>query len=105
METLNSSRKLRFPFDMKYLRKISRKSMETSLAQAIGGLKVETLWRFSTSIVTKQRKIEGGPYGEKQFQKNLTMLKKRKEGPFGIIKHPFCRKTSKKGDPSTNFFS
>ena len=34
-------------------------------------------------------------------EKNLTMPKKLKGGPFEVFQHPFCRKTSKKcrGDP------
>ena len=39
-------------------------------------------------------------------EKNLTVPKKLKGGPFGIFQHPFCRKTAKKlkGDPLGKFF-
>ena len=55
-----------------------------------------TLSHFSTSIVAKHQKIEGGPFGEKKIpKKSLTMPKKLEDGPFRIFQHPFCHKTSK----------
>ena len=54
-----------------------------------------TLWDFSTSIPSENKKIEGGPLGNFFSKKSLTMPKKLKGGPFGIFQHPFRRKTKK----------
>ena len=66
-------------------------------------LKGGTLWDFSTSILLQKiKETGGGPFGEKKIlEKSLTMPKNWKGEPFGIFKHPFCCKISKKleGDP------
>ena len=51
---------------------------------------------FSTSIVSKHRKIERGPFGEKKkSRKSLTQLKKLK-GPFSLCRYcMLCRKRGK----------
>ena len=51
-------------------------------------LKGETLWDFSTSVLSQNFKNEGGPFVEFFSQKNFTMPKKVKGGPLvlsGIV--------------------
>ena len=44
-------------------------------------------------------------YEQKTPEESLTMPKKLKVGPFGIFKHPFCRKASKiEGGPFGEYF-
>ena len=52
--------------------------------------------------------VEGGTLWRKNkfSKKNLTMPKNKKRGPFGVVQHPFCRKTAKnEGDPLGKKFS
>ena len=86
-------RNLKGPFGEKKI--IEKKSHNTEK------LKGDPLGVFNLHSVAKHQKSEGENFFL-IFGKNLTRPKKnRKEGPFGIFQHPFCRKTAKKmkGDP------
>ena len=54
---------------------------------------------FNIHSVAKHQKIEGGKF--LFSEKNLTVPKKLKGGPFGVFQHPFCRKTAKKIEGGT----
>ena len=44
--------------------------------------------------------MKGAYLVKRNIEKNLTMPKKLKGGPFGAFQHPFCRKTLKMKGPS-----
>ena len=57
-----------------------------------------TLWDFSTSILSQNsKKIEGGPFGEKNSEKKVSQCRKKlKGGPFGLGRYGMLRgKTGK----------
>ena len=61
-------------------------------------LKGETLWDFSTSILSQNsKKIEGDPSGEKIRKKSRTMPKKTERGPFSLAR--YCMLRGKKEKP------
>ena len=56
-------------------------------------LKGGTFWDFSTSIVAKFQKIEGGSFGEFFPKKSLTIPKKTERGfvPFSLVRYCMLR--------------
>ena len=67
------------------------------LTQAPGALKGGTLLKLPTFL----SQLKGNPLAKKQIFEKKSQCRKTKGGPFGIFKHPFCCKLSKKlkGDP------
>ena len=60
---------------------------------------------FNIHSVAKHQKIEGGKF---LFSEKISQCRKKTvRGPFGILQHPFWRKTAKKlkGDPLGKNFS
>ena len=48
------------------------------ISQCRKKLKVGTLWDFSTSILSQNiKKLQGGPFGEKIFQKKVSQCRKK----------------------------
>ena len=61
-------------------------------------LKGGTLWDFSTSILSQNiKKMQGGPFGEKFFEKkSLAVPKKWKGGVFGLARYGMLRGKTEK---------
>ena len=68
-----------------------------TLAPTPGALKGGTLSHFSTSIVAKHQKNEGGPFGEKKFpEKILTLPKKTERGTLQSLPVRYVTRKNRK---------
>ena len=74
-------------------KKVNRVARRGPLTRAPGTLKGGTLLKLSAFL----SQLKGDPLAKKQiFEKKSHNAEKQKGGPFGIFKHPFCCKISKK---------
>ena len=66
----------------------------------------ESVKKLKASNSQKTQTTELVPFGEKKFYEKSHNAEKTKEGPSGIVQHPFCGKRSKKlkGAPWGFFF-